>query len=135
MTTEDSTPNTAPHESEAASQRRAYIAGLRQLASFLESHPTLPCPMASHQSAYVFTKAQLVAIARTAGVRWKKSASEGYYTLSVPFDGDHAYDVFTDRAEVCTKVVTGTRLVPAQPEHVEETYVWECQSLLDEAAS
>jgi hypothetical protein len=43
--------------------------------------------------------------------------------------GDNIKLIYSiNREKFCTKVVTGTKVVPAyvREEHVEETYVWEC---------
>jgi hypothetical protein len=108
--------------------RRAWLAGIRELADFIEAHPDLPCPSSGAHLIYCFTKAQLVDIARVRGVRWQKDVREGseYFSIKTTFTGGHAYEAYVDRVEVCRKVVTGTVVVPATPEHVEETFKWEC---------
>jgi hypothetical protein len=110
--------------------RASYIAGLRQLADFLEAHPDLPAPFGSNHNVFVETKEALAVIVREPAVRWEKHASDSYFHLRVPFAGGHAYAVFTDRGAVCRKVVTGQRTIPAQPAQEVETYIWECDEPL-----
>jgi hypothetical protein len=111
-------------------QRRAFVAGLREMADFIDAHPNLPTPYGSAQNTFVNTKEALAVIAREPGVRWEKSASDGYFYLKVSFAGGHAYEVNLERAQVCRKVVTGTRIEPARPEQEVETYIWECDEPL-----
>lgn len=113
-----------------AQQRRDFLDGLRELADFLEAHPGLPVPGAQNHSVYVFTKEQLAAAAREPGVRWQKNGSGDYFKLTVTFSGEQSYEVFTERAEVCRKVVTGKRTLPARPEQDVETYEWVCDEPL-----
>lgn len=123
LTELDSTPN----DGADAARRRAYVNGLRQLAAFFEEHPELPVPWQTSHLVGAQDKATLIAIARTPGIRWKKDwQGTDYFSLTVTFDGGHVYDVYVPRQEVCEKVVTGTRVVPAQPAHEVEEFRWEC---------
>lgn len=116
-------------------QRRAFVAGLRELASFVDAHPDLPLPIASNHNAFVNTKAELAALARS-GVRWEKSANGNYFYLRVTFTGGHSFDVNVQREQVCRKVVTGTHLEPAVPAHEVEDFHWVCdEPLLAEGRS
>lgn len=133
MTPTDSIlPEDAPKVTPEQQRRRDYLTGLRELANFLESHPDLPIPGEMAHQVYVFSRERLAAVAREPGVRWEKSSDAGsdYFKLRVPFCGDQSYEVFTTRDEVCRKVVTGTRLIPATPEHEVETYEWVCDEPL-----
>lgn len=98
--------------------------GLRDLADFLDAHPDVRLNDPSHM-VYVFSRDTLAAIARIGG--WRKVYTNDYFNLVRDFDGGVSLQVFTDRAEVCHKVVTGTRLVPAQAERTEETFEWVCE--------
>lgn len=110
-------------------ERAIYVKGLRELADFIESREDVPVPCTNVQAdIFVRAKADLVNIARVG--RWQKRQVGDYMCLFVEFTGGHTFDVNIEREEVCRKVVTGKRLVPAQPEHEVEEYRWECESLL-----
>ena len=114
-------------------RRRDHIAGLRQLADFLELHPDLPLPYAGAQNAFVGGKDGLAAAAREPGVKWAKKVDDYNFTLAVEFSGGYAYEVNADRGAICRKVVTGTRIEPAReatPERTVETYDWVCDEPL-----
>lgn len=110
-------------------ERAAYVSGLRQLATFIEAHPSLPLPYAGSHNAFVETKAELAALARV-GVKWQKTANDDFFTLRFAFDGHHSYEANVERAKVCRKVVIGTRIEPAQPEREVEEYHWVCDEPL-----
>jgi len=115
-----------PYEPAGTTERAAFVKGLRELAAFLEAHPTLPLPVAPSLNAFVYTKEAMAAIARTPGVRWEKHAAGDFFALRVNFSGEHYYDVNVSRSEVCRKVITGTRFVPAQEARQEEITEWVC---------
>lgn len=118
-------------QKEAIQRRNAYIMGLRSLATFLETHPTLPCPYTGQSAnAFVYTKPDLATIARSNDVKWRKGVSGGYFYLAIDFVGGHSYEVNVDREQVCRKVVTGKRLQPAVAEHEIEEYEWICDEPL-----
>lgn len=127
MTEMDITAEDAAAEKE---RRRAYVSGLRQLANFMEAHPDLPVPYAGAANAFVNSKADLAALARSTGVRWAKAASDDYFCLLVHFHGGHSYELNVSREQVCRKVVTGTRIEPAKPEQVVEEFHWVCDEPL-----
>ncbi len=111
-------------------QRSAeFVKGLREFADFLAAHPDLPVPVAGSHNAFAADKAMLATIART-GVRWTKRAIDEWFYLSVSFTGGHTYDVNLSREQVCRKVVTGTRLVPAVAAREVEEYHWVCDEPL-----
>jgi len=113
-------------------ERRAeVIAGLRQIADFLEQHPGVPAPDYSTLNSRAGTKEQIAAIARLA--TWRKDYGDNYFSLHKEFPGDLALDVYTERSTVCRKVVTGRRMLPAEPEREVEVYEWICDEPLLEA--
>lgn len=125
----NSTPET--DATRDAARRRAYVNGLRQLASFLEEYPELPVPFAGVNAlSLVEDKAAMSRVARTPGVRWAKLGTDAYLRLSASFEGDHTYGVCIARTEVCRKKILGTHLEPAQPAREVEDYVWECTDAL-----
>ena len=105
-----------------ASERDMYIAGLRELANFLDRHPDLPVPCAGAHNAFARSTRELAVCARTPGVRWTKNATSHYFHLSVKFTGGHSYELNLVRELVCRKVVTGTRMQPAVPAREIEEY-------------
>ena len=113
-----------------ASERDMYIAGLRELANFLDRHPDLPVPCAGAHNAFARSTTELAVCARTPGVHWTKGASGLYFYLSVEFSGMHSYKLNLMRELVCRKVVTGTRMQPAVPAREIEEYEWVCNDQL-----
>lgn len=112
-----------------ATDRTAFIAGLRELAMFMEEHPAIPAP--NHADLYLFpdTPEELRRLARSAS--WDKEYCS-YLTLTHEFSGGVALKAAIEREKVCRKVVTGIRLEPArpaQPAHAVETYDWVCEDL------
>lgn len=112
----------------SVTETRAFVAGLRELADFLDAHPDLPIPTWGGVRVNVFIeKDHLKAVLAAApGVRWEKRQIGDYYSLRTSFTGDCNYDVNIDREQVCRKVVTGSRTEPAQPEREVEEFHWEC---------
>lgn len=117
-------------EPTAANRARAsLIAGMRELLDFLDAHPEIPVTSSQNYNVYVKADA-LKAIARIGG--WQKIyESNSFFTLRRTF-GEQQLDIFTDRDAVCRKVVTGTRVVPAQPaidERIENVEEWVCDDV------
>jgi hypothetical protein len=101
--------------------------GLRELADFLDAHPAIELSTPTHL-VYVQSRELLADMARLGG--WRKVYSDDYFHLSRMFAGDVELQVFTDRATVCRKVVTGTRVEPAKPEREVEIVEWVCDEPL-----
>lgn len=120
-------------ETDAKRNERAdYVTGLRQLATFIETHPDLPLPgLPLTAIVCVETKEELATVARTAGVRWHKDGAGDYFALRGRFEGQHEYAVFIPRGEVCTAVVVGTKTIPAQPERTIDDVRWECLPIFE----
>ena len=108
-------------------QRAETIAGLRQLATFLENHPAVPMPVCYGLNAFATTKAELVAAARVTG--WTKTYRDTWFALSREFPGGVTLDVNIERETICRKVVTGRRTIPAPPAREVEDYHWECEDV------
>ena len=109
--------------------RTAAIAGLRQLAYFLEHNPAIPMP--SNRLLARVNREQLALLARNGG--WRKEYMGDFFSLVKEFPGGLELDLYTDRVEVCRKIVTGTRVVPAQPatpERTEDVEEWVCKDSL-----
>lgn len=106
-------------------ERELVIQGLREFADFLEAHPTIPASQQNFLS-YVYTREELAKIARLTS--WQKVyEGDNYFTLRKTFSSGARFDVYTERSQVCRKVVTGTRTVAATPEHEEEIVEWVCE--------
>jgi hypothetical protein len=134
-----------------ADPRAEYVAGLRALADLLEANPALPLPHHgaspdySRLAVFARNKDDLLAWARAIPGRKDKNVtdSESYgFELLGNLRGLHLL-IYGQRAEVCTRVVTGTREVvktvhaPDAPmvevTEVVEDVEWVCEPLLAEA--
>lgn len=107
------------------SKREEFIAGLREVADFLEKNPSVPCPR--YETLYVPTdKDGLREAAKAPGHADKGAFGEQFY-IDRTF-GPVKITFAADRAEVCRKVVKGTREVPERvvPARTEEIIEWEC---------
>lgn len=107
-------------------RRRACVNGLRQMATFIEEHPELPVPLGVGLNVFVSDKGQLAEVARVGGVKWEKCANGDFFYIKANFEGEHSYEVNISRKEICRRVVTGTRVEPAQPEREVEIVEWVC---------
>lgn len=128
MTTVNSLPETVTEQPLTAAQieRRDFVQGLRELADFIDAHPDIPCPYGEAHNAFVRDKTQLGMIARAVGGRWDKNCTSQFFYIRREFAGGHSYEVNVSRDQVCRKVVTGTRIEPAQPEREVEVVEWVC---------
>ena len=108
-------------------ERDEFIHGLRELADFLDAHPTVEVPIYAMLNVFVNTKDELAAHARTA--TWEKVYNGNWFTLRKEF-GTIKYEINATRDTVCRKVVKGTRVVPARPEHTVEEVEWVCEEAL-----
>lgn len=113
--------------------REKFIAGLRQLADFLEQHPEVPEPNCQAMTAMIWqddAKAALRKAALALGSTEKKF-SDSYVFLSRNF-GSLNYQVMAFRNAVCRRLVVGLREVPEQviPAHQQEIVEWECDPIL-----
>jgi hypothetical protein len=114
------------------SNRETFIAGLRELATFLEGHPDVPVPPYGHQfDVFVESKEDLAPVARAA--TWEKRYLGGYFALVHTCPGPIEYHVNIERGRVCRRMVTGQVWVPAVPAQIVDQVEWVCDdvSLLD----
>ncbi|MCU1592461.1 MAG: hypothetical protein JWP11_3717 [Frankiales bacterium] len=98
-----------------SADRAGYIAGLRALADALEADTALPLPdegTSSELSVFVQTKTEAVAYARLLPGKVDKKVTDGHYGFEL-HGSLHGLRVliYAPRAEVCERVVTGTREV------------------------
>lgn len=105
------------------SERKDYIAGLRQLADYLENNPDIPTPSSTTVTACATdylneegTKHNMQAVAKCPGP-WSKEFDDSFLTLTRKFAGIEL-QVFCNRNHVCKMVE------PAKPA------VWDCEPLL-----
>lgn len=117
---------------ENGASKGAVIDGLRALLDFLEEHPHLqPNHYMWPITFWAETPEELAAAARDMKVVTKE-ASDLFFTLTRDFGGGVQFSVRIPRAQLCTRRQVGTRIVPAQPEHEEPVYEWDCpDSILD----
>jgi hypothetical protein len=134
-----------------ASDRAAYIAGMRKLMDILEADPGLPLPTEGTRLPLGWglwddgARDQMAALARAIPCRWEKSAREGYDGGPAYFDLTGSLDgvtlaVTAHRDAVCTRVVVGTEdrevqetVTPAVTRTVikpAEVVEWQCGPLL-----
>lgn len=98
-------------------QRNAYIAGLRRLADALDTDPDLPLPYHGadvHAMVFCQTKEQLVAWSRILTGKAEKHVDNDSDAYGFRLKGQVIgvkVDVLVNRAEVCERIVTGTREV------------------------
>jgi hypothetical protein len=116
--------NTTP----ATARRLAYTQGLRDLADFLDTHPDVPEPKYTVFNVFVYDKAALATAARAA--RWEKVYNGEWFSLRQTFGEDVSLDINVQRSLVCTRIVTGTRVVPAKAEEIVEEVEWVCHDSL-----
>ena len=126
-----------------------YVAGLRDLATFYETHPEAIRPY-GHQTL----EFNLVNEGRT-GVESVLRAFGGHWTKeTMPWDresptsllylhgtfGPFALRIYIPQAQVCERVQVGMKTIaalpeqvlPATPEREEPQYEWQCGGLLSE---
>ncbi len=135
-------------------RRTAYIAGLRQLAELLETHPDIPTPYTGGAgtplSIFCDDKEQIAALARAFPGRMDKRVDESSPTYGFELHGSLAglkIVAYVHRYEVCTRVVTGTRevttsvpdpsvVVPmVEVTETVEDVEWKCEPLLAGASA
>jgi hypothetical protein len=104
-------------------RRAAFVQGLRDLADFLTTHPTVPAPYSTTMNVFVNTKEEIAAIARLA--TWGKTYNENWFSLSKAF-GPVQLDVNTERSTVCRRVVVGKQIVPAREAQEVDVVEWVC---------
>lgn len=98
-------------------QRNAYIEGLRVIADALDADPDLPLPYHGglvHELIFCATKEQMVAWSRVLTGKADKHVDDGSDRYGFELHGQvHGFKtkVLVDRAEVCQRIVTGTREV------------------------
>lgn len=111
--------------------QRDWITGLRDMADWFEQHPDrIPPYLPVTVNLFADDRDDLIAYAREFG-KADKSVVNDWFALRKRF-GPHAIDANLPREEICRKVVTGTRQVPAQmiEAREEEIVEWVCEDAL-----
>lgn len=124
--------------------QRELVEGLRALADFIEQHPELPITYPSQTFTHWLydesdgrtAKEQMATAARAMG-NASKVYTGSYFDLRKKF-GKHITLEFTaNRENICKRVVTGHKLVPAKlvpekmtPARIEEEVEWVCDEPL-----
>ena len=118
---------------------KEYADSLRQIADFFEQHTEVKLPYDAENFNYfdAVTKNQIAQLARALGEVKKEFdvGWEGSFAIVHQF-GHIQFRAMANKASVCVRVVTGTRLVeekviPSVPEciipaHQEEIVEWKC---------
>jgi hypothetical protein len=124
-----------------AERHEAMVRGLRAMADFIEQNPEVRIPANMNMLCSQGTKEEMGHLASLAPYS-EKIVDTSFFNLRVPFSENVYYELYNRRDEVCERVVTGTKIVPAQDarteiiehpavaEHEEETFEWKCPSLL-----
>jgi len=131
--------------SNAADQRRRrqFIEGLRAVAQFYEEHPEAWYDgIHLTLSMYLWGRKARETLARTARSfgQCSKHYDDTNVTISKRFSEQVTLSVFASRARVCSRVILGTRILPARtlpaspeiylPQTTEEIVAWRCDPLL-----
>jgi hypothetical protein len=117
-----------------------YAKGLRLIADFFEKHPDIQVPYDADRFSYFEpqSREEMARVASALGTCEKvfDMAFLGSFALHKQF-GLITFRAITNRSDVCTKRVVGTRHVPAVivpasliPSHDEEIVEWDCESIL-----
>lgn len=110
-------------------ERQQVIAGLRDLARFLEDQPDVK--VFPHIGMVVpFKDREEFAVTALALGRAEKKHDSHYFSLVRHFGPYVRYEAFIACEKVCTRLVVGTRDVVEQviPAHTEEIVEWEYQT-------
>lgn len=127
--------DSAPLTETPPNKHAEYIKGLRLLADHLEAHPDFPGRAWSPDIYFrVNTKEALIAAARTLGSFKKKVLRDSFYIIKKL--GNIEVKVYTSRANVCTKIITGQRweegspAEPAKEGKMVDVVQWDCPDTL-----
>lgn len=103
-----------------------FIASLRDLARFYETHPDLIAPIDTRLLVCLNSKQQIADYARKIG-GCEKKYGDSYFSIIKRF-GLIKLEFFVTRAQVCRSKITGVRTVPEKviPAHDEPIVEWEC---------
>jgi hypothetical protein len=123
-------------------QRRKdeYVAGLRELADWLESRPELEKPVGMITILWpAYCVEDFAKLRRESGLTDKRDYAGTEISFFRKFTGGHEAIVYCSKELTCERKKVGERviaarpeqLIPAQPEQIEEVFEWECNSILE----
>ena len=105
--------------------------GLRAVADWYDAHPDISLPEGCLRG-WLSTLEEAAETARALG-RCRKEFIGDVFALERDFGGGVALRFLASRGTVCTRRVTGTRMIPAQPAQPErpvDIVEWDCHSVL-----
>ncbi len=121
-------------------QKDQVIAGLRKIADVLEANPDLRPPYVGSCVMRVNTVSEMREAAKCYGGTFTKRSDDSSYNLTRIIAPNLNILIYADHQDVCTRIVLGTRKVPAVtlpareettvPEHEEEIVQWHCPELV-----
>jgi len=94
--------------------RESFIQGLLDAASFFQTNPEIATPSSLIINQWVESKDAMAVYARVAG-GWQKEYWDTNFALRRVFSGGVVFDVNIQRDQVCKQVVTGKKVIPAEP--------------------
>jgi len=112
-------------EEQKAEQRADFIRGLRDLATFYERNPSVDFPRYNTLNVFLKDRVDVERHARASG-GWEKIYNGDWFSLRKNFGENVTLEINANRETVCRKVITGKRIVEAQPEREVDEFVWEC---------
>ena len=112
-------------------ERQDFIQGLRNFAFWLEANPEIDAGYyGMYHSHYLDTKEKLLQYARImAPGNFSKNWTDSSVAITKDFGGRVKFEAYTRRDQICERVKTGTKIIPARPavpEKEEETFEWRC---------
>jgi hypothetical protein len=129
-------------------RRGLFIEGLRAVAQFYEAHPEAWYDgVHLTLNMYIWGRGAREALARTVRAfgLCTKHYDDNNITVSRKFSDQVTLSIFAPRAKVCSRVILGTRILPAHtlpavsevyfPETTEEIVAWRCDPLLHNDAT
>ena len=122
-------------------RRARIVAGLRELADTLENHENLVPPETVYGGLYMPVGAARDARRGVYGWRKRNEKNSSYMAYSLTFPrgeeiwapGTVTMAIEVGKQDECTRVVVGTRDVPAVEAHTEDVYEWRCDGDTDPA--
>jgi hypothetical protein len=125
------------------SDRTKLIASLRHVANVLGQNPLLPAPYFGTAITRVENLEQMIAVGKSYGGFWEKSTTDDDFQLRRTFSDALSMMTYTARENVCTRIVVGTKVIPAttlpareekfqaRVTHLEQHRIWKSDEDLD----
>lgn len=112
-----------------AEQRRALVQGLRDVATFIETHPDIPTPVVNPMNVFCDDKQAMAKAVRALGSA-QKHVNDDWFFVRRSF-GPVELDLNCRRDLVCERMVIGKKIIAAQPEREVDDVIWDCGAILD----